>query len=68
MEYHEFLFYSLIKDIENRHPLKNMEYDQAFADVNTYYDLFSQSEFNDENKSEYDCIVEYLIVKFPSSN
>lgn len=61
INYNEFLFYTLLQDIKNNnHPLTNLEYDYAFNLIPTYYDKFFISNYNDENLSEYDAIINYI--------
>ena len=61
INYNEFLFYNLIQLFSNNnHPLVNLEFDLAFNTINKYYNDFITSNYNDENISEYDCIIDYL--------
>jgi len=61
INYHEFLFYTLLQDLKNiNHPLTNLEYDYAFDLIPIYYDKFFASNYNDENLSEYDAIISYI--------
>lgn len=61
MQYGEFLFYALTQEVKNpKHPLTKLEYDLAFSLVEKYYDQFVNSNYNDENISEYDAIINYL--------
>lgn len=39
---------------------KKLEYDIAWNEGSMYYDNFLNSKYNDANKSEYDCISDYL--------
>jgi len=63
--YGEFLFYSLIKDTKNSHPLKKMEYDAAFLLLYSYYEEFYLSYYFIQEKSEYDCIIDFLNDCYP---
>lgn len=65
MEYEHFLFYCLVKDIQNNHPLRYEEYDIAFESIKAYYKRFRNSQYNDVKKSEYECIKEYLEANYP---
>jgi len=59
--YNEFLFYTLLQEVKNpRHPLTNLAYDLAFGEISKYYLHFCESNYNDENLSEYDAIINYL--------
>ena len=61
INYNEFLFYTLLQDVKNnKHPLTNLEYDYAFNLIPKYYNHFFLSNYNDENLSEYDAIINYL--------
>ena len=52
--YSEFLFINLYM-INNK-----IEYDLVFENVKKDYDLFLVSEYNNDNKSEIDCINDFL--------
>lgn len=68
MLYHHFLFYCLIKDTPNTHPLQQLEYDVAFEQVRVHYDAFQLSVYNDRDLPEYECIVDFLKNVFPIKN
>lgn len=57
IEYSAFLFSQLFM---LRQEFANMEYDLAFPIMLRHMHIFEQSKYNDENKSEYDCIIDYL--------
>jgi hypothetical protein len=54
-----------MKFIENN-PTKyqDLEYDLIYPEVLKHERLFLESKFNVDDKSEYDCIVDYLIDSF----
>lgn len=56
MNYSLFLFTKLYDVIVGH----NYEYDLMFQDLQNFYKDFSESAFNDPNKGEYDCMVDYL--------
>jgi len=58
LTYHHCLFSCLAELIDEE--FKNMEYDLRFLALPNLYMKFEQSTFNDPDKSEHDCIVEYL--------
>lgn len=60
MDYEVFLFWSLCKDIESSHPLRSMRYSEAYDTAYIHYEDFLTSVFYDNNRPEYDCIVDYL--------
>lgn len=63
MIYSEYLFSCLLK-------LYDKEFDESPYDIQfeqimmRYYEFFT-SKYNDENKSEYDCIINFLTEKYP---
>jgi len=61
INYNEFLFYTLLQEVNNdKHPLTYLAYDLAFPLIQRYYTHFFLSNYNDENLSEYDAIINYL--------
>ena len=59
--YNEFLFYTLLQEVKNtNHPLTELSYDLAFGEISKYYLDFCNSNYNDENLSEYDAILNYI--------
>lgn len=56
MDYSLFLFTKLYDVIVGL----NYEYDLMFGDLQVLYKDYSESAFNDPNKGEYDCMVDYL--------
>jgi hypothetical protein len=42
-----------------------LPYDLQFEDSKTRYEEFYASKHNDEKKSEYDCIINFLTEKYP---
>jgi len=61
INYNEFLFYTLLQEVNNdKHPLTDLAYDLAFPLIPRYYTHFFLSNYNDENLSEYDAIINYL--------
>ena len=59
--YNEFLFYTLLQEVKNpKHPLTKLSYDLSFGEISKYYLDFCKSNYNDENLSEYDAILNYL--------
>ena len=61
INYNEFLFYTLLQEIKNdNHPLTNLEYDLCFSLIHKYYNDFLKSNYNDDNLSEYDAIINYI--------
>lgn len=62
MDYNEYLFSCLLKLYDKN--FEQMEYDLQFDRVAHRYLGFQQSEFNDSEKGEYDCIINYLEDKY----
>ena len=58
MEYGAFLMAQLLQEISE--PSANLEYDYLYEEANRIYKDFLASEYNDNNRSEYDCINEFL--------
>jgi hypothetical protein len=56
MNYSLFLFSKLYDSIIG----VNYEYDYMYDDLQTLYKVFEDSGFNNKNRSEYDCIVDFL--------
>ena len=71
MNYEDFL--SMIKQISTFSQLfmnyieiheteyQELEYDSVFPEILKHQQLFLKSPFNVDTKSEYDCIVDYLV-------
>lgn len=62
MNYNVYLFSCLMKlfDME----FEQLEYDLQYEKAIEEYVKYELSGFNDKNKSEYDCIVNYLKHKY----
>lgn len=63
MEYEDFLFSQLFMNyIENNNTeYQEIAYDLIYNEVLNHKDLFMKSNFNVDVKSEYDCIIDYLV-------
>jgi len=63
MNYQTFLFSQLFMNhIENNETeYQEVEYDLIFPEVLKHQNLFLESNFNVDSRSEYDCIVDYLL-------
>jgi len=63
MNYEDFLFSQLFMNhIENNETeYQELEYDLIFPEVLNHQDLFLKSNFNVDVRSEYDCIIDYLL-------
>lgn len=61
MNYSQFLFSQLLMEFSEKY--KNMEHDLLYIEAQNLYSEFEQSQFNIDDASEYDCIVEYLKYK-----
>jgi len=63
MTYEDFLFSQLFMNhIEyNETEYQELEYDLIFPEVLKHQKLFLKSNFNVDVRSEYDCIVDYLL-------
>jgi hypothetical protein len=63
MNYEDFLFSQLFMNhIENNETeYQELEYDLIFPEVLNHQELFLKSNFNVDVRSEYDCIVDYLL-------
>ncbi len=63
MTYEDFLFSQLfMSHIENNETeYQELEYDLIFPEVLKHQKLFLESNFNVDVRSEYDCIVDYLL-------
>lgn len=63
MTYEDFLFSQLfmnhIENIETEY--QQLEYDLIFKEVLRHQNLFLKSRFNVDVRSQYDCIVDYLL-------
>jgi hypothetical protein len=62
MNYNYYLFSCLLKEYDK--DFEQMEYDLQFKKIPKLYEEFFISDFNDTNKSEYDCMVNYLTTKY----
>lgn len=58
LTYHQYLFSCLADCVDEE--WKHQEYDTRFLILPTRYSWFEQSKFDNEDKTEYDCIVDYL--------
>ena len=58
LSYEHYLFSCLADNVDNE--WANTEYDIRFQWLPLRYGYFEQSQFNVEDKSEYECIAEYL--------
>jgi hypothetical protein len=63
MIYSEYLFSCLLKIYDKE--FDELSYDLQFEDSKTRYEEFYASKHNDEKKSEYDCIINFLTEKYP---
>ena len=61
MDYNLYLFSNLVKLYDKE--FEELPYDEQFDRLPTMYDDFCDSNFNVYNKSEYDCIIDYLTYK-----
>ena len=62
MSYNQYLFSCLLKLFDSE--FEQMEYDIQYDVVFSKYEEFENSSYNDENRDEYECIVEYLTDKY----
>ena len=62
MDYNEYLFSCLLKIYDKE--FEQMEYDLQYERIAQRYIGFTQSKFDVDTKSEYECIVEYLEDKY----
>jgi len=51
------LFHEILKDC-----IENEPYDLLFSIIVSELEKFEESKYNDNNQSEYDCMVDYLIA------
>jgi hypothetical protein len=58
MNYSEFLMANLMMAMPIKENL--LGYDQIYPMAKEWYQLFSGSRFDDENKSEYECIQDFI--------
>lgn len=58
MNYSEFLFNKLLCTVSKW--FNNLEYDLQFEKTKVEYEKFLNSDYNDETKGEYDCIIKYI--------
>jgi hypothetical protein len=63
MHYSEYLFSCLLKIYDKE--FNELPYDLQFGEVEGRYEEFFNSSFNDERRSEYDCIISFLNDKYP---
>jgi hypothetical protein len=63
MNYEDFLFSQLFMNhIENNETeYQELEYDLIFPEVLKHQNLFLKSNYNVDVRSEYDCIIDYLL-------
>jgi len=63
MNYEDFLFSQLLMNhVENNETqYQGLEYDLIFPEVLKHQNLFLKSNYNVDVRSEYDCIVDYLL-------
>ena len=62
MNYNQYLFSCLLKLFNSE--FEQLEYDVQFGEAIREFELFENSEFNEDNKGLYECIVEYLTNKY----
>jgi hypothetical protein len=62
MNYSQYLFSCLVKLFDEE--FEQMPYDVQFDATIDEYEIFENSKFNDGNKGEYECIVDYLNDKY----
>jgi len=62
MNYNEYLFSCLLKIYDKE--FEQMEYDLQYEKLAQRYLGFTQSKFDVDTKSEYDCIIDYLTNKY----
>lgn len=58
MNYNQYLFASLLKELDKE--FSELEYDIQFDVAIAEYEEFENSDYNDVERPEYECIVEYL--------
>jgi len=63
MNYEDFLFSQLFMNhVENNETqYQELEYDLIFPEVLKHQNLFLKSNYNVDVRSEYDCIIDYLL-------
>jgi hypothetical protein len=63
MNYENFLFSQLFMwhVVNNETQYQELEYDLIFPEVLKHQNLFLKSNYNVDVRSEYDCIVDYLL-------
>jgi len=63
MNYEDFLFSQLFMNhVEiNETQYQELEYDLIFPEVLKHQNIFLKSNYNVDVRSEYDCIVDYLL-------
>lgn len=62
MNYNQYLFSCLMKLFDKE--FEQMEYDIQFDVAIAEYEIFENSKYNDVNRPEYECIVDYLNDKY----
>lgn len=62
MDYNLYLFSNLVKLFDK--DFDELPYDEQYNKLPIMYDEFHDSKFNVYNKSEYDCIIDYLTDKY----
>jgi len=62
MNYNYYLFSCLLKIYDKE--FAQTEYDLQFQRIPKLYEAFASSKFNDTNKGEYECIIDYLTNKY----
>ena len=56
MNYSEFLFTQLLRDVAG----VQVEYDVLWEESDAIYKIYEDSEFNNPNKPEYECMVDFI--------
>lgn len=56
MNYSEFLFTQLLRDVAG----VQIEYDVLWEESDAIYKIYEDSEFNNPNKPEYECMVDFI--------
>ena len=62
MNYNQYLYSCLLKLYDKN--FAELEYDLQFELLPTLYKSFEESTFNDPNKGEYECIINYLTNQY----
>ena len=66
MNYNFFLFTELLRLFDK--PLFEKEYDILFGDIQGIFEEYSNSHFTMQNKSEYDCMHDFLTERYKNTN